>query len=52
MMEITREHVISAAHRLYEYGGRCERLHGHNYRILVTLTADRMNELGMVVDFV
>jgi len=52
MMEITREHVISAAHRLYEYGGRCERLHGHNYRILVTLTADKMNELGMVVDFV
>lgn len=52
MMEITREHVISAAHRLYEYGGRCERLHGHNYRILVTLTAHRMNELGMVVDFV
>ena len=52
MIEITREHTIAAAHRLYEYGGRCERLHGHNYRIRVTLISERLNELGMVADFV
>lgn len=51
MIQITRGHVISAAHRLYEYGGRCERLHGHNYRILVSLTAKKLDELGMVIDF-
>ena len=39
MISITREHVIAAAHRLFDYCGRCERLHGHNYRIRVTLTA-------------
>ena len=51
MISITREHVIAAAHRLFDYCGRCERLHGHNYRIRVTLTASAMNSLGMVVDF-
>lgn len=51
MMVITREHCIAAAHRLYEYGGRCERLHGHNYRIRISLTAEKLNALGMVVDF-
>lgn len=52
MMEISREHSIAVAHRLYEYGGRCERLHGHNYRIRVTLTARQLDGLGMVADFV
>ncbi|MBO4301677.1 MAG: 6-carboxytetrahydropterin synthase [Desulfovibrio sp.] len=51
MLQITRDHVISAAHRLYDYDGRCERLHGHNYRIEVTLSAPALNRLGMVVDF-
>lgn len=51
MMQITRAHSISAAHRLYDYDGRCERLHGHNYRIEATLSAPRLNRLGMVVDF-
>ena len=51
MMYITRQHTISAAHRLFEYGGRCERLHGHNYKICLTLAAASLNELGMVLDF-
>lgn len=51
MLQITREHVIAAAHRLYDYEGRCERLHGHNYRICVTLSAPQCNRLGMVADF-
>ncbi|MBQ9452645.1 MAG: 6-carboxytetrahydropterin synthase [Desulfovibrio sp.] len=51
MMQITREHVISSAHRLYDYDGRCERLHGHNYRIEATLSAPQVNRLGMIADF-
>ncbi len=51
MMHITRRHCISAAHRLYDYGGRCERLHGHNYQICLTLSAPELDELGMVADF-
>lgn len=50
-MHITRQIVISTAHRIFEYNGRCERLHGHNYRILLSLTADSLDDLGMIVDF-
>lgn len=51
MIEITRESTIAMAHRLFQYDGQCERLHGHNYRILVTVTSDGLNDLGMVADF-
>ena len=51
MLEITREHVIAMAHRLYDYNGCCERLHGHNYRIAVTLAANKLNHHGMIADF-
>ncbi|MCR5562090.1 MAG: 6-carboxytetrahydropterin synthase [Desulfovibrio sp.] len=51
MISVTREHVIAAAHRLYDYNGRCERLHGHNYRIALTLDAPGLDALGMVADF-
>ncbi len=51
MMQITRKHIISSAHRLYDYDGRCERLHGHNYRIEATLSTPQLNRLGMIVDF-
>ncbi|MDO5537254.1 MAG: 6-carboxytetrahydropterin synthase [Desulfovibrionaceae bacterium] len=51
MMHVTRRHTISAAHRLYEYNGQCERLHGHNYKIEITVSAENLNRLGMVLDF-
>lgn len=51
MITVTRETTIAAAHRLFEYGGRCERLHGHNYRIHLTLVSEELDFLGMVVDF-
>ena len=51
MLQITRKHVFAAAHRLYDYEGQCERLHGHNYRVEVTLSAAALNRLGMVMDF-
>ncbi len=51
MMYVTRRHSISAAHRLFEYNGRCERLHGHNYRVDITVAANALNSQGMVLDF-
>jgi len=42
---------FAAAHRLREYDGNCERLHGHNWRIDVVLRGEALNELGMLVDF-
>ncbi len=42
---------FSAAHRLMNYNGKCEHLHGHNYRVHVTAKASSPGEGGMVMDF-
>lgn len=51
MFELVIKTEFAAAHRLREYEGACENLHGHNWKIDVVLQADRLNGLGMVVDF-
>jgi 6-pyruvoyltetrahydropterin/6-carboxytetrahydropterin synthase len=45
------EDGFSAAHFLAHYHGKCERLHGHNYRVRVTARGDSLDEGGMLVDF-
>ena len=43
---------FSAAHRLVKgYEGKCKHLHGHNYRVLVTLACEQLDEYGFVMDF-
>jgi len=42
---------FSAAHRLRNYQGKCEHLHGHNYRVHVTARAASVGADGMVMDF-
>ena len=42
---------FSAAHNLREYKGKCERLHGHNWRIDLRLAGDRLNAEGLLLDF-
>jgi 6-pyruvoyltetrahydropterin/6-carboxytetrahydropterin synthase len=42
---------FSAAHSLRGYKGKCEELHGHNWKVEVTCAAVELNKLGMVVDF-
>ncbi len=37
MFEVSVEETFAAAHFLLAYGGSCERLHGHNYRMVVTV---------------
>ena len=51
MYELQVEGWFSAAHRLRGYEGKCERLHGHNYKVQLTLGCDKLNSLGMVMDF-
>ena len=49
--EVAKEFVFSAAHQIRMHGGKCERLHGHNWRIRVHARASTLNRIGMVVDF-
>jgi 6-pyruvoyltetrahydropterin/6-carboxytetrahydropterin synthase len=51
MYEIYKESTFSSAHRLREYKGRCESLHGHNWRARVYVAAEELDSLGMVIDF-
>lgn len=51
MFELVVERTIAAAHFLRNYAGPCERLHGHNYRVLVFLVGDTLDEAGMLEDF-
>jgi 6-pyruvoyltetrahydropterin/6-carboxytetrahydropterin synthase len=50
-MLLRREFSFDAAHRLEQYHGKCEALHGHTYRFAVTIAGDPDAE-GMVLDFV
>lgn len=51
MYEVTIKKMFSAAHRLREVGGSCEKLHGHNFTVEVSVQAPDLNEEGLLVDF-
>jgi len=42
---------FSSAHSLRGYKGKCEDLHGHNWRVEISAYAEDLDEMGMVVDF-
>ena len=42
---------FAAAHRLAMVGSKCENLHGHNWKIEVFLTGNRLNDAGVLMDF-
>ena len=51
MYEVTIIKSLSAAHLLAQIGGKCEELHGHNFKVEVTLAAPNLNESGLLIDF-
>lgn len=50
-MKVTKSFTFDAAHALTNYHGACERLHGHTYRLDVTVEGPLDAKTGMVVDF-
>jgi len=52
MFELSIENHFSAAHNLRNYKGKCEKLHGHNYRVQVHLRGEKLDKTGMLADFV
>lgn len=50
IIEVTKEFTFDSCHQLKEYIGACARLHGHTYKLQVTLRGT-VDEIGMVFDF-
>jgi 6-pyruvoyltetrahydropterin/6-carboxytetrahydropterin synthase len=52
MFEVSVQQTFAAAHALRGYKGKCENLHGHNYRVEVTVEGEKLDETGLLADFV
>jgi len=50
--EVMIERNFSSAHQLRGYRGKCENLHGHNYKIEIYARGSELNNIGLLVDFV
>lgn len=51
MFEVSSEASFSAAHRLNNYNGPCENTHGHNWLVRATVRCEKINEIGIGIDF-
>ena len=51
MYELMVTGRFAAAHSLRNFNGRCEALHGHNWRVEVVVRGDTLDEAGLVMDF-
>jgi 6-pyruvoyltetrahydropterin/6-carboxytetrahydropterin synthase len=52
MYEVYVDESFAAAHNLRGYKGKCEDLHGHNYKVRVTLAGPELDSVGLLYDFV
>ncbi|HTY44580.1 MAG TPA: 6-carboxytetrahydropterin synthase QueD [Patescibacteria group bacterium] len=51
MYRVKVEGYFSSAHNLRAYKGKCETLHGHNWKVEVTVAGKALDKTGMVMDF-
>ena len=52
MFEVSVEQTFAAGHALRNYHGKCENVHGHNYRVQITVAGPTLDENGLLVDFI
>ncbi|MGD1157674.1 MAG: 6-carboxytetrahydropterin synthase QueD [Terriglobia bacterium] len=52
MFEISVEYTFAAGHALRGYKGKCENVHGHNYRVQVMVRGEQLDSTGLLMDFV
>jgi 6-pyruvoyltetrahydropterin/6-carboxytetrahydropterin synthase len=52
MYEVSVDETFAAAHNLRNYHGKCENLHGHNYKVRLTLAGLELDSTGLLYDFV
>ncbi len=51
MFEVAVQETFAAGHALRGYKGKCENVHGHNYRVEITMEGERLDAIGLLVDF-
>lgn len=51
MYKLTVEDTFASAHQLRGYKGKCENIHGHNWKIELTVKGDSLNNIGLLIDF-
>lgn len=51
MFEVAVEQSFASAHALRNYKGRCENVHGHNWKVRVVIEGEKLDGTGMLVDF-
>ncbi|MBN1531409.1 MAG: 6-carboxytetrahydropterin synthase QueD [Spirochaetes bacterium] len=51
MYQLSVEESFASAHQLRGYKGKCEKLHGHNWRVILTVRGDSLDSVGLLVDF-
>jgi 6-pyruvoyltetrahydropterin/6-carboxytetrahydropterin synthase len=51
MFQVTVDETFSSGHALRGYKGKCENVHGHNYKVRVTLEGPQLDSVGLLYDF-
>jgi 6-pyruvoyltetrahydropterin/6-carboxytetrahydropterin synthase len=52
MYEVSVDETFAAAHNLRDYKGKCEDLHGHNYKVRLVIAGEKLDHAGLLCDFV
>lgn len=51
MLSITKIFSFEAAHRISNYQGACSQVHGHSYKLQITVSAEMPGDNDMILDF-
>ncbi|MFP3927454.1 MAG: 6-carboxytetrahydropterin synthase QueD [Desulfobacteraceae bacterium] len=51
MYELKILSQFAAAHQLREFGGKCEQMHGHNWKVEVRVEGEELDQTGLLIDF-
>ncbi len=52
MFEVSVDYTFAAGHALRGYKGKCENVHGHNYKVQVIVAGEQLDSTGLLIDFV
>lgn len=51
MFKLMIETTFASAHQLRGYKGKCENLHGHNWKVQISVISNTLNDIGIAIDF-